>query len=73
MTRLDFASWLATLSNRDRQLAEKLVLGETTGRVARTFRISAARVSQLRRELCANWHQFVGELTDAGAPSLATA
>ena len=73
MTRLDFASWLSTLSNRDRQLAEKLVLGETTGRVARTFRISAARVSQLRRELCANWHQFVGELTDAGAPSLATA
>jgi hypothetical protein len=73
MTRLDFASWLSTLSHRDRQLAEKLVLGETTGRVARTFRISAARVSQLRRELCANWHRFVGELTDAGAPSLATA
>jgi hypothetical protein len=73
MTRLDFASWLATLSNRDRQLAENLVLGETTGRVARTFRISAARVSQLRRELCANWHRFVGDLTDAGAPSLATA
>jgi hypothetical protein len=73
MTRLDFASWLSTLSNRDRQLAEKLALGETTGRVAHTFRISAARVSQLRRELCANWHRFVGELTDAGAPSLATA
>ena len=73
MTRLDFASWLSTLSNRDRQLAEKLVLGETTGRVARTFRISAARVSQLRRELCANWQRFVGELADAGAPSLATA
>jgi len=73
MTRLDFASWLSTLSNRDRQLAEKLVLGETTGRVARTFRISAARVSQLRRELCANWHRFVGELTDAALPSVVTA
>jgi hypothetical protein len=73
MTRLDFASWLSTLSNRDRQLAEKLVLGETTGRVARTFRISAARVSQLRRELCANWHRFVGELADAALPSMATA
>jgi hypothetical protein len=73
MTRLDFASWLSTLSKRDRQLAEKLVLGETTGRVARTFRISAARVSQLRRELCANWHSFVGELTDAALPSMATA
>jgi len=73
MTRLDFASWLTTLSKRDRQLAEKLVLGETTGRVARTFRISSARVSQLRRELCANWERFVGDLTDSGAPSLATA
>jgi hypothetical protein len=73
MTRLDFASWLSTLSKRDRQLAEKLVLGETTGRVARTFRISAARVSQLRRELCASWHRFVGELTDAALPSVATA
>jgi hypothetical protein len=73
MTRLDFASWLSTLSNRDRQLAEELVLGETTGRVARTFRISAARVSQLRRELCANWHRFVGELADAALPPVVTA
>jgi hypothetical protein len=47
--------------------------GKTTGRVARTFRISAARVSQLRRELCANWHRFMGELTDVNAPSLVTA
>ncbi len=73
MTRLDFSSWLSTLSNRDRRLVEKLVLGETTGRVARTFRISAARVSQLRRELCANWHRFVGELADAAPLSIATA
>jgi hypothetical protein len=72
-TRLDFADWLKTLSQRDRRLAEALALGETTRRVARMFRISAARVSQLRRELCANWRRFVGELTDAGAPSLATA
>jgi hypothetical protein len=70
--RIDFADWLKTLSTRDRKLAETLAMGETTGRVARTFRISAARVSQLRRELCANWRRFVGELTDAGAPSLAT-
>jgi hypothetical protein len=61
------------LSDRDLQLAEKLVLGETTGRVARSFRISAARVSQLRRELCANWHRFVGELADAAPLSIATA
>ncbi len=76
MTRLDFDTWLSTLSNRDRQLAEKLALGETTGCVARTFQISAARVSQLRRELCANWHRFVGELAEVsgdGVMSVASA
>jgi FixJ family two-component response regulator len=70
---LDFADWLKTLSKRDRRLAEALALGETTASAAHMFRISAGRVSQLRRELCANWERFVGELTDAGAPSLATA
>ena len=73
MTRLDFASWLSTLSNRDRQLAEKLALGETTGRVARMFRVSAARVSQLRRDLCENWLRFVGELNNDKAASVAVA
>ncbi|HUE14314.1 MAG TPA: hypothetical protein VMR25_09135 [Planctomycetaceae bacterium] len=73
MTRLDFASWLSTLSNRDRQLAEKLALGETTGCVARMFRISVARVSQLRRELCRKWQKFIGEPADASRPRIATA
>jgi hypothetical protein len=72
-TRLDFAGWLSTLSTRDRKLAESLAMGETTGRVARMFRISSARVSQLRRELCANWHRFVGDLADVALPSAATA
>jgi hypothetical protein len=73
MTRLDFASWLSTLSNRDRRLAEKLALGETTGGIARMFRVSAARVSQLRRDLCKNWCHFVGELKDDKAASVAMA
>jgi hypothetical protein len=72
-TRLDFSGWLSTLSTRDRKLAETLAMGETTGRVARMFRISNARVSQLRRELCRNWHRFVGELADVTLPSVATA
>jgi hypothetical protein len=72
-SRIDFADWLKTLSTRDRQLAETLARGETTGCVARMFHVSAARVSQLRRELCANWHRFVGELADAALPSVATA
>ena len=68
-TRIDFADWLKTLSKRDRQLAETLARGETTGCVAGMFRISAARVSQLRRDLCENWHRFVGELANAALRS----
>jgi hypothetical protein len=71
--RIDFANWLESLSTRDRQIAETLARGETTASAARMFQISAGRVSQLRRDLCQNWHKFIGELADAGAASLATA
>jgi hypothetical protein len=71
-TRTDFADWLETLSTRDRQLAEKLALGETTGCVAHMFRVSAGRVSQLRRQLCENWHRFVGDLVDLSGAVVAT-
>jgi hypothetical protein len=72
-TRIDFADWLKTLSTRDRQLAEKLAFGETTGCAARTFRISAGRVSQLRRDLCKSWRAFVGEPSDDEVVSVAVA
>jgi hypothetical protein len=37
------------------------------------FRISAARMSQLRLEFCESWQTFVSELAQASAPSVATA
>ena len=46
----------------DRQIARDLALGETTGEVARKFRLSAGRISQLRRWLCEHWEQFQGEV-----------
>jgi len=72
-TRIDFADWLKTLPTRDRQLAETLARGETTGCVARMFRISAARVSQLRRDLCENWRRFVGELAEVSGDCVMSA
>jgi hypothetical protein len=72
-TRIDFAAWLKTLSRRNRQIAERLAIGESTGTVARAFRISSARISQLRYEFFENWHRFVGEIADAARPSVATA
>jgi len=71
--RIDFAAWLETLSSRNRRLAETLASGETTRYVARSFKISAGRVSQLRRDLCASWHRFVGELPDGQLASIAVA
>jgi len=58
---LEFSSWLASLKRRDRSIAEFLANGETTKATARKFRISAGRISQLRRELAENWQRFVGD------------
>ncbi|MBL9089924.1 MAG: hypothetical protein JNL96_01780 [Planctomycetaceae bacterium] len=62
--RCDFPAWLRKQSGRNRRLTEALSVGHTTADVARRFRISAARVSQLRRELYDSWRQFHGEASD---------
>jgi hypothetical protein len=59
--RLDFPRWLELLPNRDRRVAKELMIGERTVDTARRFRMSPARVSQLRRELCEDWARFHGE------------
>lgn len=59
--RVDFGAWLRTLTPRDRQLAKQLARGERTSAVANMFKLTAGRVSQLRRELWVSWQRFVGE------------
>ncbi len=59
--RLDFAALLETLSRRLRKITEMLATGESAGKVAKRFRVSPGRVSQMRRELCASWQSFQGE------------
>ena len=70
-SRIDFPAWLATLKSRDRKIAMKLAAGETTGDVAHKFRVSAGRISQLRRELAETWRAFIGKEPDdaEAAPS----
>jgi len=58
--RLDFPAWLCSLGRRDRRLAEAMALGHRTGELARRFRVSPARVSQLRREFHDGWVWFCG-------------
>lgn len=58
---IDFDAWLASLSRRNRRIAETLAVGNRTGDVARKFKLSAGRVSQLRTELAESWQTFVGD------------
>ena len=59
--RCDFPAWLSTHSGRKRRIAVALSLGHSTKEVARRFKVSPGRVSQLRRELHDSWLEFHGE------------
>jgi hypothetical protein len=59
--RVDFPEWLGMQTDRDRRVAEALAVGERTKDVARRFRISPGRVSQMRREFYGSWQDFHGD------------
>jgi hypothetical protein len=59
--RVDFPAWLGLLSERDRQVAEGLMLGGRTCDVADGYGLSPSRVSQLRREFERGWRNFCEE------------
>jgi hypothetical protein len=61
LARIDLAGWMQTLPGRNRRIAKALSLGQSTKVVASRFRVSPARVSQLRRELEASWLGYHGE------------
>ena len=63
--RCDFPVWLKRLSRRNRRIAEALAVGHTTGDVARRFKVSPGRISQLRRDLQQSWQEFQGEILAA--------
>jgi hypothetical protein len=60
-TRIDFAAWLKELPARARRITKLLATGEKTNIVAEKFRVSAGRISQLRKELAHSWKAFQGE------------
>jgi hypothetical protein len=59
--RHDFPLWLSTLGDRNRRIAEDMMLGERTLDLAARHGISPARVSQLRREFRQGWGRFCGD------------
>jgi hypothetical protein len=59
--RVDFPAWRHTRSERDQRIIDALMIGESTAALARRFGVSAPRISQLRREFCADWHAYCAE------------
>jgi len=65
--RCDFPAWLDTNGSRNRRIAEALALGHSGLEVSQRFKISQARVCQLRRELQESWQAFHGDATKSAA------
>jgi DNA-directed RNA polymerase specialized sigma24 family protein len=65
--RLDIEAWLREQSARDRSIANLLAAGETTSSVAKRFRLSCARISQLRKEFKESWERYQGCMRQGSA------
>lgn len=61
--RVDFPRWLKSQPRRKRNIAKYLAAGNSTTEAARRFRLSPARISQLRVEFLHDWQHFHGEET----------
>jgi hypothetical protein len=59
--RIDYPAWLSRLGARHREIVADMTLDLGTGELARKYRVSPARISQLRREFCQDWRRFHGE------------
>lgn len=58
--RVDFPAWLARLSPRQRRIVRFLAVGNSTIDAACHFRLSPARISQMRVWFRAHWERFHG-------------
>jgi hypothetical protein len=59
--RCDFPAWCRTLTQRDRQIIDDLMVGGRTLDIATKYGVSPARISQMRREYQADWSRFCGD------------
>ncbi len=66
VARIDWAAWLRSLSRRQRTIASVLATGETTEVAAQRFRLSPARISQMRVWFRESWRRFHGDTPSVG-------
>ena len=58
--RLDFGHWFASLSERSKALVVFLAVGNSPSAAARRWKVSGARISQMRRALGTAWQEYQG-------------
>lgn len=56
--RLDFPRWKRRQGQRDRRIIHDMLLGHGTKAIARKHQLSESRISQMRRELKADWDRW---------------
>jgi hypothetical protein len=54
--RMDFRQWLGSLTPRNRQLVDLLMLSYTPTQAARHLQLSRGRISQLRKAFARHWY-----------------
>lgn len=54
-----FETWLVQQTPQHQEIIHDLMMGETTGDIAKKFKLSPARISQLRREFADSWYSFL--------------
>jgi hypothetical protein len=59
--RIDFPSWLQTLTARERRVVRAMIQNEQTRDLSRRFGVSPGRVSQWRRAFERGWSTFTGD------------
>lgn len=62
--RIDFPSWLQTLTARERRIIRAMAQNERTKDLSRQFELSQGRISQLRREFMEDWHRYCGDVEE---------
>lgn len=55
---VDYAEWVPTLTPRERGFLEAFLRGDSTKEIAARYKVTAARVSQMRRKLLDYWKAF---------------
>jgi hypothetical protein len=63
--RLDFPAWTRSRCQRDRRLIHDMATGERTKVLAHRFKLSEARISQLRRDFYEDYDRFTAAPEEA--------